>query len=64
MRTLLLSMALTSVLDAVADRVSKALLGVDASKTLWGTLATRAIAWCGAWILTQPAAVPRAARRR
>ncbi len=63
MRTLLLSMALTPILDAVADRASRPLLRVDASGTLWGTLATRMLAWLIAWSLTRPAAVPSAARR-
>ena len=64
MRTLLLSLALTPILDAVADRASRPLLNVDASKTLWGTLAARTIAWLVAWYLTQPSAVPSATRRR
>ena len=64
MQTLLLSLALTPILDAVADRASRPLFGVDASKTLWGTLATRALAWLFAWYLTQPAGVPSEARRR
>ena len=64
MRTLLLSIPLELALYAVADRALKPRLGVEASKTLWGTLATRTIAWCVAWSLTKPAAVPRAARRR
>ena len=64
MRTLLLSIALELALYAVADRASKPLLGLEASKTLWGTLATRTVAWCVAWTLTQPADVPRSARRR
>ncbi len=63
MRTLLLSMALTTILDAVADRASRPLLRVDASKTLWGTLATRLLAWLIAWFITRPAAVPSDAQR-
>jgi hypothetical protein len=62
-RTLLLSLALASILDAVANRVSRPLLGVQASGTLWGTLATRTVAWLVAWQLTRPAAVPSDARR-
>ena len=64
MQTLLLSLALAPILDAVADRASRSLLGVDASKTLWGTLVTRMIAWLAAWYVTQPAVVLPAARRR
>ncbi len=64
MRTLLLSIPLELALYAVADRASSARLGVGASKTLWGTLAIRTIAWCVAWRFTQPAAVPRTARTR
>jgi hypothetical protein len=63
MRTLLLSLILTPVLDAVADRVSRPLLGVDASRTLWGTLATRTIAWWIAWRATQRVNVPSGALR-
>jgi len=62
MRTLLLSMILTPMLDAVADRVSRPLLGLDASKTLWGTLGTRMIAWWIAWRATRRVNVPRSAR--
>jgi hypothetical protein len=64
MRTLVLSLALTPVLDEVADLASRPLLGVVASRTLWGTLATRMIAWCLAWYVTKPADVPSAGRTR
>ena len=64
MRTLLIYTGLTLVLDAVADRASRALLDVDASKTLWGTLATRLVAWYLAWHLTQPAGVASTTSRR
>jgi hypothetical protein len=63
MRTLLLSLVLTLILDAVADRVSRPLLGVDASRTLWGTSAIRMIAWYIAWRFTQRVNVPSSALR-
>jgi hypothetical protein len=60
-QTLLLSTILTPVLDAIADRASRPLLGRVASRTLWGTLTTRIIAWSVAWMVTRRTAVPRQA---
>jgi len=49
-----LSFLLTAILDWAAARASRSTLGVDASKTLSGTLAIRAAAWCIAWMLVRP----------
>ena len=53
-RVTALSFVLTSIFDWAAARASRWLLGVDASQTLGGTLATRAAAWCIAWMVTRP----------
>jgi hypothetical protein len=49
-----LSFLLTAILDWAAARTSRSMLGMDASKTLGGTLATRAAAWWVAWMLVRP----------
>jgi len=49
-----LSVILTPVLDWVTARASRSISGMDASKTLGGTLATRAAAWWLAWMLMRP----------
>ena len=49
-----LSVILTPILDWAVARASRSMLGVDASKTLGGTLAARAAAWCVAWMLVHP----------
>jgi hypothetical protein len=46
-----LSFLFTSILDWGAARASRAAQRRDVSKTLAGTLATRSIAWCIAWML-------------
>jgi hypothetical protein len=53
-RVTALAAVLTFALDWVAARVSRSMLRVDASKTLGGTLATRAAAWWIAWKLVRP----------
>ena len=49
-----LSFLLTAILDWAAARASRSTLGMDASKTLGGTIATRAAAWWVAWLLVRP----------
>ncbi len=48
------SAILTLILDWVTARVARAARRSDPSKTLGGTLATRAAAWCIAWMLVRP----------
>jgi hypothetical protein len=48
-----LSLILTPILDTAAARVSRTLLHMDASKTLWGTLTARSAAWAIAWLLVR-----------
>ena len=49
-----LSFLLTAVLDWLAARASRMAGRADVSRTLSGTLATRAAAWCIAWLLIHP----------
>ena len=53
-RVTALAALLTFALDWVTAQVSRSVLRVDASKTLGGTLATRAAAWYVAWMLVRP----------
>jgi len=54
LRATALTAVLTYALDWIAARASRSTLGIDASKTLGGTLATRAAAWWIAWLLVRP----------
>jgi len=53
MTTLLLSLVLSPAMDVLLGRGWRALTGVDASKTLWGTTLARAAAWALAYRLTR-----------